>query len=256
MAYRVLIADDKAVFRRKILRFSYWEENADKFVITGEAANGMEVLDILNTERIDVILTDIRMPLLDGISLLKEIHDKKLCPVTILLSEYSDFSYARAGIVGGAFDYLLKPVDAEKIEEVFNRAYAFLHTLEDSQHLPEYNDEFAELMPLSENAVIAEVQQTLIDKCEEKITLSEIAENIYMSPKYLGTLFKKETGVSFKEFQTAVKICRAKKLLADRNIRISEVAERLGYQDIDYFSRVFRQETDVSPSVYRRIKNG
>ena len=256
MAYRVLIADDKAVFRRKILRFSYWEENKDKFTITGEASNGLEVLDILNTEQIDVILTDIRMPLLDGISLLKEIHDKKLCPCTILLSEFSDFSYARAGIVGGAFDYLLKPVDAEKIEDVFNRAYAYLHTLEDSWHMADENKEFAELYPLSNNAVIAEVQQKLMERCEEKITLGEIAEEIYMSPKYLGTLFKKETGISFKEFQTSVKICRAKTLLADRNVRISEVAERLGYQDIDYFSRIFRQETEVSPSVYRRIKNG
>jgi len=172
------------------------------------------------------------------------------------LSEFSDFSYARAGIVGGAFDYLLKPVDAEKIEDVFNRAYAYLHTLEDSQHISSSNQEFEELFPLSENVVIAEVQKTLIEKCEEKITLGEIAEQIYMSPKYLGTLFKKETGISFKEFQTAAKICRAKTLLADRNIRISEIAERLGYQDVDYFSRVFRQETEVSPSVYRRIKNG
>jgi two-component system response regulator YesN len=127
--YNVLIIDDKEVFRRKIKRMNYFQMNQDKFRIQYEAQNGVEALEIIKNNKVDVIVTDIRMPLVDGIELLKIINTEKLCKCVILLSEYASFDYAKEGILNGAFDYVLKPIDDNKIKETFQRAYNHLTTV-------------------------------------------------------------------------------------------------------------------------------
>lgn len=126
--YNILIADDKEVFRRKIKRLPYFAEKSGEFSIIAEAQNGAEALEILKKEYIDIVITDIRMPIIDGMTLLKEIKNSNLCKCVILLSEYTDFAYAKQGIVYGAFDYIVKPIDNEKISDVLTRAADFLNS--------------------------------------------------------------------------------------------------------------------------------
>jgi len=133
--YNLLIADDKDVFLRMICRMEYFKLNQDKFRIKYLARNGLEALEFLNTGEPDIVLTDIRMPLMNGIELLKKINKNKLCRCTILLSEYSDFSYAKEGIINGAFDYIVKPVDNYKLKETFDRAFEFMKSFVDKDNL-------------------------------------------------------------------------------------------------------------------------
>ena len=131
--YHVLVIDDKEAFRRKIQRLRYFQENKDRVSIQYTAQNGREGLKILESHPVDLVITDIRMPIMDGISLLREITARKLCPCTILLSEYAEFAYAREGIVHGAFDYVTKPITDESISPVLDRALAFLDTASQRQ---------------------------------------------------------------------------------------------------------------------------
>lgn len=124
--YSVLIVDDKEPFRRKISRLPYFQEKKDCLSILFSAQNGQEGLKILEENDIDIVITDIRMPIMDGLSLLREIRARELCPCTILLSEYSEFAYAREGIVYGAFDYVVKPVTSENLVPVLDRAIVYL----------------------------------------------------------------------------------------------------------------------------------
>lgn len=124
--YRILIIDDKEVFRRKLQRLSYFQQQKDRVRICYTAQNGQEGLEILEREQVDIVITDIRMPIMGGLELLRIIHERKLCPCTILLSEYSEFSYAKAGIVYGAFDYVVKPITNENISAVIDRAIDWL----------------------------------------------------------------------------------------------------------------------------------
>ena len=101
--YTLLVVDDKEIFHRMIARTSYFKTNRDKFHIKS-ARNGLEALELLQGSEIDIVLTDICMPFMSGIELLREINKRKLCKCTILLSAYSDFSYAKEGIITGAFD--------------------------------------------------------------------------------------------------------------------------------------------------------
>ena len=133
--YNLLIADDKDVFRRMITRMPYFTSNQSRFRIRHLARNGLEALELLTTEEIDIVLTDIRMPHMNGIALLREINKRKLCRCTVLLSEYSDFSYAKEGIIHGAFDYILKPVADETLRETFDRAWAFMQSQPNAENL-------------------------------------------------------------------------------------------------------------------------
>lgn len=341
--YKVLLADDKEVFRRKVKRLPYWREASEAFSICFEAQNGREALEYLEREKIDAVLTDIRMPFIDGLELLKIIKERQLCSCVILLSEFAEFEYAKQGIRNGAFDYLVKPVDNEKIQDCFERVFHYLSALKEipagsvpdtrikgivramletnEKDLTEYGrylekeiekaadpdserirmDEilnciWAELtlqvpyleqylglqkqgdflkdkdripgedaqkilvglskaiepfLIKTQNNLIRQVCQFLLKHVEEKQSLNEIAECLYVNPKYLGSLFRQEMGCSYKKYVTMLKMNRAKRILETGQDKIFEVAEQLGYDDVDYFSRLFKQETGISPSMYR-----
>lgn len=342
--YKVLLADDIEPFRRKIKRFPYWNAKGHAFEIAYEASNGLEALELLKNHAVDVLLTDIRMPVINGIDLLKEVKKKNLCPCVVLFSEFAEFSYAKEGIINGAFDYLVKPVDEEALANTFHRVYQYLNSLsstsvplegykqqllysilhgekkktlvlgerifgemvkkeEDTQLLFAVYDFMDEMVrrlmdeqpylsfyfsledfPVfsAENVEKAEAKRILCDfvldfydrmdvfridhysenvqklclmafrHVEDKLNLTRIAEEFYMNPKYLGSKFKQETGLSFNQFLTNLKIYRAKKLLKQEKAKIAEVAQRLGFENVAYFSKVFKKETGQSPGEYRR----
>ncbi|HWQ76094.1 MAG TPA: response regulator [Syntrophomonas sp.] len=126
--YNIMVVDDREVFRRQIKRISYLKQSND-FCVEYEAQNGMEALEILENSPVDLVVTDIKMPILDGLELLKEIKAKKLCKCVVLLSEYTDFKYAKQGLVLGAFDFIEKPVDAGIWEELLARVKDYLDKL-------------------------------------------------------------------------------------------------------------------------------
>lgn len=122
---QIMIVDDVNIARRELRRLKLWGEKTG-FVISEEASNGYEALEKLRKSNIDLVITDIRMPKVDGIELLKGIVQEKLCPCVVILSDHSEFMYARQGLVLGAFDYILKPVDEEELDKLLQRARDFI----------------------------------------------------------------------------------------------------------------------------------
>jgi two-component system response regulator YesN len=120
-----MIVDDMDIIRREIKRLKLWGAESG-FVISEEAKNGYEALEKLKKNPVDLVITDIRMPKIDGIELLKKITGEKLCTCVVLISDHSEFNYARQGLVLGAFDYMVKPVDEEEFGKLLQRARAFI----------------------------------------------------------------------------------------------------------------------------------
>ena len=84
------------------------------------------------------------------------------------------------------------------------------------------------------------------------LSLSSVADAVALSPNHLSTLFKSKIGVGFSEYLTEVRLRQAKRLLITSDLRVSEVAERVGYQNMEYFSMLFKKNTGQTPSQYRR----
>jgi two-component system response regulator YesN len=120
-----MLVDDMDISRRHIVRMDLWNKDTG-FRIAAEARNGQDALDILRSRHIDLLITDIKMPKIDGIELLKEVAEDKLCPCVVLLSDYEDFAYAKQGIQYGAFDYLNKPVDQDEMAGMLERVRNYL----------------------------------------------------------------------------------------------------------------------------------
>ncbi len=123
--YRVLMVDDRDIFLIELKRLKVWGDISG-FEVAGKANNGRQAIEMLKSSSYDMVLTDIRMPVIDGLQLLRKINQEGLCSCVVLLSEYSEFNYARQGIVLGAFDYLVKPPSQESLLELFKRARRFL----------------------------------------------------------------------------------------------------------------------------------
>jgi len=119
---KVMLVDDVEIVRIEMKRMPVWGEKSG-FEVVCEAKNGEEALEKLGKQEVDMVITDIRMPKLDGMELLNEIVANGLCSCVVLLSDISEFSYARRGMILGAFDYIPKPADEEELLKLLKRAY-------------------------------------------------------------------------------------------------------------------------------------
>lgn len=105
---KFVIVEDEIRIREGILRLLPKLDKENEIV--GEAENGLEGLEIIRKEKPDVIITDIRMPLMDGLDMLEKLHEEGCDAKAIVLSAYSEFEYARQAIRLGVTEYLLKPI--------------------------------------------------------------------------------------------------------------------------------------------------
>ncbi len=114
--FSVLIVEDEEWIRRGLIRSIDWERLGLEF--GGEADNGARALELLRSRPVDIVLTDMKMPICDGRKMLQYIENMELDCEIIVLSEYSDFEYMRQAIHAHVADYLLKPVDPERLNEL------------------------------------------------------------------------------------------------------------------------------------------
>ncbi|MEH7276151.1 response regulator transcription factor [Neobacillus vireti] len=116
---KVLIVDDEIQIRKGLRLKVDWEEEG--FQLAEEASNGKEALEILRTKDIDMVITDMRMPIMDGVELAKRCHQEFPHVKVIVLSGYSDFDYVRNSLQQGVKDYLLKPVAPDELVEALRK---------------------------------------------------------------------------------------------------------------------------------------
>ncbi|WP_281886374.1 response regulator [Paenibacillus sp. YYML68] len=136
VVHRVVLVDDENIIVRSLRAALPWDEMGMEVV--ADASNGKDGLRLIRELKPDIVISDIRMPVLDGIAMMKEALEERPAPIFVLLSGYSEFEYAREAVRAGAFDYLLKPVDHEELESVMREAKKRLEQEAQQQHEREY----------------------------------------------------------------------------------------------------------------------
>lgn len=240
--YKIFLADDEIWVIRGLKKLI--EKIGAPFQVVGEASNGVMALEEIEKKKPDVLITDIRMPGMDGLELMKEIRKKKLDTKVVLVSGYAEFDYAQKAIRMGAVDYLLKPVEAETFAKVLENLEKMLDERGGKQE--EQPEEI--LNPSALENIVEEIQS----RYNENITLTGFSEKHNISAGHLSNLLKERLGMSFSEYITAKRVQKAKELLADERLSVEKVANEVGYKDYFYFTKVFKKAVGISPSKYRK----
>ena len=242
--HSVFIADDEIWI---ILGLKKMIENSElPFQVIGNATNGVSALDAIEEKKPELVFSDIRMPGLSGLELLQKLNERKIGTKVIFVSGYSEFEYAREAVRGGALDYLVKPIEQEKLNEVLNRIL----------HEEILGDEPENEIKPVENTGLKQVIQEIKENYTKDITLTELADKYQVSASYLSGLIKSELGLPFSEYLASRRIQKAKELLADETLSIDAIAEMVGYKDYFYFTKVFKKTEGISPSKYRKSIRG
>ena len=243
--YQVLLADDEFFVRKGLLR-RFEEMQGDDFRVIAEAENGQDALSLLEKHDIQLVITDIRMPVMDGLELTRNIKERYPDLLTVILTGYPDFEYAQKALRYGAFDYLVKPVSEEALDNLLTRVRARLSL---QYELP---DEDGSARSGEESVRLA--IRYMKEHYMENIDISALADDLGFHSSYLTRLFGKYAGVTPLKYLTGIRIQEAQRLLLDTDLPICEVGERVGYPDQFHFSKTFRKATGMNPSAYRKAE--
>ncbi|MFB9276539.1 response regulator transcription factor [Cohnella cellulosilytica] len=213
-----------------------------------EAANGREAWERLKTQDgVDLVITDIRMNEMDGIELLKRAQQAYPDIVFVIVSGYDEFVYAREALRHGVADYLLKPIDRVEMARVLTRIRDKLAARKGERAEGDPNPGGED----NERLIIRKVKELVNDSLDRDISLQFLAERVYLHPKYLSDMFKRETGQNLSDYVTERRMNRARKLLKETALKIPDIAELCGFANHKYFRALFKQQTGATPTEYR-----
>jgi len=357
---RILIVDNSPIIRTGLAKMT--ENYPGEVMVSGTVANGRLALEWLEGHYADICITDIRMPLMDGLELIEYLNDHYPQMSTIIISSYDDFSYAKSGLELGVVDYLLKPVSQENLYLVLDKAFRRIREIRNHaanmlllKHLTTHRDlmtrwvehilynnydkmpllivdtlEMLEtwveerydlLNPLAMewlNLVVKELNHEKIiinleegkemelggkmiaaDKvrfyfriccvrrleegaryifqimngardsqtrkaiervhsflednyADKHLSLQQVADHTGFSKNYLSNLFKQETGTTIWNYLVDFRMKKAREMLLNTDLKMYEIADRLGYSEQIYFSRIFKERCGLSPSEFKK----
>ena len=242
---KVLVVEDEEMIRRGIVLTVDWA--ALDCVVVGEAANGLEALEAVERLRPSLIITDLKMPQMDGLEMLRRLRELGNNVYVIILTAYDSFTYAQSALRLGAVDFLVKPFHDGDLEQAVT---ALRRRMESD------NSEAALALPELRKGDKSKYVLEAMDfigrhYSDPSISIGLIAQYLGISEGHLSHLFKKETDYTLLNYLTRYRIHKAMELLKDCRVKVYEVAEQVGYRDITYFSATFKKLVGVSPSEYQ-----
>ncbi|MBI5974828.1 response regulator transcription factor [Staphylococcus canis] len=246
--FKAIICDDERIIREGLKHMIPWD--AYQFNTIYTAKDGIEALSLIRQYRPELVITDIRMPRKNGVDLLDDIADLD-CEV-IILSSYDDFEYMKAGIQHHVLDYLLKPVDHTQLEALLSNLSKRLHA--QSSHIQTrdlaHSDIFTPLLKIEYSAYyVNQIIQQIQQQYHEKITISDLIQDINISESYAMRTFKAHVGISIVDYLNRYRILQSLRLL-DQHFKHYEIAEQVGFSEYKMFSYHFKKYLHMSPSDY------
>ena len=237
--YKVVIIDDEPIIVEGLSRVIKWEEYGCR--LAGTAYDGMDGVNVIREQKPDIIFSDIAMPGMDGLKMIADIKVEQPDAMIAILTGYRDFDYAQTAIRLGVCRFLLKPSNLSELEE----AVQFMVSELKKKHPEEAKEEKAEGAEDSEGKdsegtagsfIVKNALEYMESHYAEKITLSELADKMYVSQWHLSKLLNKHTKKSFSELLNEILVKEAKQLLKDPSLPVGDFAELVGFLDIAHFS--------------------
>lgn len=251
--FKVLIVEDEETIRKGIIFMMDWA--GVNCVVVGEAADGREGIEKIAQLRPDIVVCDIRMPVMDGLAMLRE-SIEAYGYSAIILSGYQDFQYAQEAIRLGVREYLLKPVDFDEMKESIRGITAKMQAQQivagsetaQSEKLLALPDGWEAASPY-DNRYVTAMLTYIQDNYRQHVSLGVLAEEMKVSSGYLNAKFKQHTQYTFNDFLNRYRISKALELMRqpDNYLKVYEIAAEVGFSDYKYFIKVFKKYVGIAP---------
>ena len=232
---RVLLVEDEAMTMNLLKIIVNWEEFQMKIV--GCASNGQAALFMIPEVKPDIVITDIKMPMMDGLKLSEEIRKQYPDIKVMLVTAYDDIRFAQEAMRAGVVDFILKPLKRQEMREALERVGNKIEKKENSETIEQIRDYLEE------------------HYTESTVSLTSVAELFFLNPSYLSRSFKQKTGATFVDYLNEIRIRHACDYLVRSDLKIFEIANKVGIPNPDYFSKCFRKKMGISVKEYRKGKN-
>ncbi len=242
---RILIAEDEQRARQGLEKLIAGIDGDYEVVAT--AANGQAALELILEKRPDLVFVDVKMPFLDGLSLIRAVRARRVPAEFVVVSAYADFQFAQESISLEVAGYLLKPAAREEVERVLRKVSA---RLQNRRFYPvgehrSLREKYPDAHPL-----ILRSLDIIEAGYAGKISQKELAGELGLSPEYFSYLFNKNIGVTFSAFLRDYRIERACALYGSGSCDRRRVPYAVGFSDAKYYNKVFREVTGKTPSEY------
>lgn len=248
--YKVVLIDDEDIIVEGLKKVIDWAGFGCEVVATASDAKSGALA--VREQSPDILFTDIKMPNLDGLTMLAGLKGEFPEMQITVLTGYRDFEYAKRAVNIGVTRFLLKPSKMSELEEALRTMTENLRKRKSTQE-----EESAKPEESRANSLIVRSALDYIKvHYAEKLTLTELAEKTYVSPWYLSKLLNKVTGESFCDLLNRTRLEKARVLLEDPSLKIHEISEMLGFNDVTHFSRLFKKAMKISPIEYRNAAHG
>ena len=247
--YKVVLVDDERLILEGLSRVIPWAKMG--CTVVGTASNGQEGLALIREQQPDIVLTDVRMPNMDGLAMLAALRLQYPRMQMSVLTASRDFDYAQQAIRLGVCRYLLKPSKMDEINEAILTMVSHLTPQAQAAEENPEEEEPTDEASAAGSFVVQEALRYMKAHCTEHLTLSMVADAVYVSQWHLSKLINRYTGQSFFDLLGTMRIERAKLLLTDPAMRVHDVAAMVGYNDVAHFSKSFKKITGLKPVEYR-----
>ncbi len=251
---KVLVVEDEEMIRKGIVLAVDWA--ALDCVVVGEAANGVQALEAVERYDPSLIITDLKMPVMDGLEMLRQLRERGNNAFVIILTAYDSFAYAQTALRLGAVDFLLKPFHDGELEQAVTRLKQRMDRAGQGGEKGPAPLPLPELKKGDKSKYVLEAMAYIGEHYHEpNIGVAAIAQHLGISEGHLSHTFKKETDYTLLNYLTRYRVHRAMELLRDCRLKVYEVAEQVGYRDIAYFSATFKKLVGMSPSEYQDVSH-
>ncbi|NOU93262.1 helix-turn-helix domain-containing protein [Paenibacillus sp. LMG 31456] len=251
---KLIIVDDDVIIRRGLSKNIDWEGNG--FILSGTAGNGEEALMLAERQKPDIIITDIRMPHIDGI---EEVQNRRFVPLQqlhILGTEIALLLYRE----------LWEWIHTPQMEQRFG---GFTHFCTNLQTMTTSKEISATIRDFTLELIVEicsrrdSQQKQLLNKVfqyiesnyvQEVLSLQDVADHVNVSTGYLSAVLKKVGNTSFSDYLLKTRMNKALNLMSREDFKSYEIACKIGFSNPKYFSVCFKKYTGLSPSEYRSAK--
>ncbi len=251
---KILIAEDEENIVQGIV--SILQSRKEYKCQIRHAENGQRALEIAEQFHPDMVITDIRMFQKTGLELAEELKSQEICDKVVIISGYSRFDYAQQAIRANVLDYLLKPIDKQRLLELVDRVYEELpesYAARAAFMRPAYPFFDLELEKEEYPASLKKAISFIRHNYMKDISLQTLSDELMLHPNYLSSLVNRHTGVNFSYLLDYVRLEMACELLASpEDMTVAEVSYIVGYNNERRLYHAFQKRLNCTPGDFRK----